>query len=203
MGLANQRGRGVYVLGDEFLRLAYLHQGLRSAASRVEPLLEALTGEFGETSHYAVLDHDSVVYQAKSDPAEGAIRLSSTIGGRNPAYRTAVGKLLVAYAHPDPAVALEWTRTQSLEPKTEHTITDPKRLAAELVATRQRGYAIDDQENEVGVNCVALPVFLDSPTEPSGAVSVSGLSFRTPLAVLVDAVPRMRELAADYDIRTL
>lgn len=202
LGLANQIGRGVYVLGDEFVRLAYLHQGRRSSAARIEPFLEALTREFGETSHFAILDHDEVVYQAKSDPAEGAIRLSSTIGGRNPAYRTAVGKLLVSYVYPDRASALEWARSIDREPKTPSTIIDPEKLADAMTETREQGFAIDDQENEVGLNCVALPIFLDSPSIPSGAISVSGLSFRTPLAKLVAAIPRIRELATECDIRT-
>ncbi|WP_285725635.1 IclR family transcriptional regulator [Psychromicrobium xiongbiense] len=202
LGLANQLGRGTYVLGDEFVRLAYLHQGRRSSVARVEPFLEALTREFGETSHFAILDGDEVVYQAKSDPVEGAIRLTSTIGGRNPARRTAVGKLLLAYRYPEKQSALEWVMTQTLTAKTAKTITDPDALVDTLIAAHEHGFAVDDQENETGVNCVALPIFLDSPHEPTGAVSVSGLSFRTPLSRLVESIPQIRTLAAEFDIRT-
>lgn len=201
LGLATQRGRGSYVIGDEFLRLAYLHQGRRSIGARLEPLLDALTAEFGETSHFAVLDGEDVVYQAKSDPVEGAIRLSSVIGGRNPAYRTAVGKTLLSYIETPPALP-DWATAHPFEIKTPNTITSADALLADIRATRERGYGIDDQENEVGINCVALPVFLDSPDVPSGAISVSGLAFRTPLATLVEAVPRIHELADGFNIRT-
>ncbi len=71
-------------------------------------------------------------------------------------------------------------------------------MSAELDATRARGYGVDDQENELGVNCLAIPVHLDGATAPSGAVSVSAVSFRCPLPELVDAVPAIREAIARH-----
>jgi IclR family acetate operon transcriptional repressor len=96
-GLADQDARGHYVLGDEFLRMAFAHHEARPEHVRVRPVLESLAAHFGETSHYAVLDGREVVYRAKVDPPTGAVRLTSTIGGRNPAHATAVGKLLLAH----------------------------------------------------------------------------------------------------------
>ncbi|MFC7107640.1 IclR family transcriptional regulator C-terminal domain-containing protein [Nonomuraea rubra] len=61
---------------------------------------------------------------------------------------------------------------------------------------REQGYATDDQENEPGVNCVAVAAYLTSPTVPSGAISVSGLAYRTPLRKLVDDVPAIRAIAS-------
>ncbi len=202
VGLATHVSRGRYVLGDEFLRLAFQHQDRRTDSARVEPLLEAITAEFGETTHYAVLDGDEVVYRAKRDPREGAIRLTSTVGGRNPAYRTGVGKVLLAWSLNSPAAALAWARERELPARTPTTITDPTAFAHALEQARDDGYAVDDQENEAGVNCIAVPVFLDSPTAPSGALSISALSFRTPLADLVAAVERVHTIAAAHDVRT-
>lgn len=62
------------------------------------------------------------------------------------------------------------------------------------MTTRERGYGIDDQENELGVNCVALPISLEPGPIPSGAVNISGLAFRRPLDRLVSAVPAMRAI---------
>lgn len=202
VGLANRLERGRYVLGDEFLRLAFLHQDRRLDSARMEPLLDALTAEFGETTHYAVLDKDEVVYRAKRDPAEGAVRLTSTVGGRNPAYRTGVGKVLLAWSLDTPASAAAWARAHELRPRTETTITDPALFVQTLEQVRAQGYAVDDQENELGVNCIALPVFLDSPLVPSGALSVSALSFRTPLPELVAGLERIRSIADAHDVRT-
>lgn len=69
-GLADQSGRGRYVLGDEFVRLAMSYQQARPETARVEPVLRELAARFGETAHYAVLDGRDVVYRAKTDPAD-------------------------------------------------------------------------------------------------------------------------------------
>lgn len=195
-GFASRNGHGRYVLGDEFLRLAFAHHEARPDHLRIAPVLTELAGRYGETAHYAVLDGTSVVYRAKVDPPTGALRLSSTVGGRNPAHSTAVGKLLLAYALPDDDAVREWIGGRELRRRTEHTLTDAGAFAAELGRIRAQGYAIDDQENEPGVVCVAVPAFLTSPSRPSGAVSVSAPSSRTPLEVLLERLPAIRATVA-------
>lgn len=193
-GLADQDTRGRYALGDEFLRMAFAHHEARPDHVRVRPVLEALAHRFGETVHYAVLDGHEVVYRAKVDPPTGAVRLTSTIGGRNPAHTTAVGKLLLTVQLSSLGDVEEWTGGSFLERRTPRTLCAAADLHHELDATRERGYGLDDQENETGVNCLALPVYLTSPTTPSGAVSISALAYRTPLATLVDALDEIRAL---------
>ena len=193
-GFAAQDGRGRYVLGDEFLRLAFTHHEARPEHVRISPVLHELAERYGETAHYAVLDGDTVVYRAKVDPPRGAIRLTSTVGGRNPAHCTAVGKLLLAYALSDDRAVRAWATGRALTRRTERTITSAARLARELREIRERGYATDDQENEPGVNCLAVPVFLGSPSVPSGAVSVSAPAYRTPLDSLTAGVATIREM---------
>jgi DNA-binding IclR family transcriptional regulator len=193
-GFATQDGRGRYVLGDEFLRLAFAHHEARPDHERIRPVLLTLAQLFGETAHYAVLDGDTVVYRAKIDPPTGAVRLTSTVGGRNPAHSTAVGKLLLSYALPDDAAVTAWVSGRVLERRTGNTITTADGLARELRTIRSRGWATDDQENEPGVTCVAVPAFLTSPTVPTGAVSVSAPAYRTPLSSLVGDVATIREL---------
>lgn len=202
VGLAKRVERGQYVLGDEFLRLAFQHQDRRTDSARLEPLLDALTAEFGETTHYAVLDGDEVVYRAKRDPLEGAVRLTSTVGGRNPAYRTGVGKVLLAWSLSSSEAAVAWVQERELAARTPTTITDPEAFVEALDRARADGFAVDDQENEPGVNCIAVPVFLDSATAPSGALSISALSFRTPLTELTAAVERIHTIAAAHDVPT-
>lgn len=193
-GLADQDARGRYLLGDEFLRMAFAHHEARPDHVRVRPVLEALAHRFGETTHYAVLDGREVVYREKVDPPAGPVRLTSTVGGRNPAHATAVGKLLLAHhlrTRDDVAAWIGPTDLERRTPRTRRTVDD---LHRDLVEARERGYATDDQENEPGVNCLALPVYATSPTTPSGALSVSALAYRTPLRVLVDAVDEIRDL---------
>ncbi|WP_405875613.1 MULTISPECIES: IclR family transcriptional regulator [unclassified Streptomyces] len=193
-GLADQDVRGRYVLGDEFLRMAFAHHEARPDHVRVRPVLEALAHRFGETAHYAVLDGHEVVYRAKVDPPTGAVRLTSAIGGRNPAHTTAVGKLLLTRQLGSLEEVEAWIGDSPLERRTPGTLCSAADLHRELGATRERGYGVDDQENENGVNCLALPVYLTSPTTPSGAVSVSALTYRTPVSALVDAVDEIRAL---------
>jgi IclR family transcriptional regulator, acetate operon repressor len=191
-GFAARNGHGRYVLGDEFLRLAFAHHEARPDHLRIQPVLSELATRYGETAHYAVLDGDTVVYRAKVDPPAGALRLTSTVGGRNPVHSTAVGKLLLAYALSDEPAVADWAGDRPLARRTPHTLTTAKALAADLARIRVAGYAVDDQENEPGIVCVAVPVFLASPTRPSGAVSVSAPVSRTSLDTLLAQIPAIR-----------
>ena len=196
-GLARKEGRGRYILGDEFLRLAFAHHDARPEHVRVRPVLQRLAERFGETAHFAVLDGAEVVYRAKVDPPSGAARLTSTVGGRNPAHCTAVGAVLLSARLRGADEVAAWIGDRSLEARTPRTLTTASALAARLDEVRTLGYAVDDQENEPGVNCIAVPLYLGAPSEPSGAVSVSALAYRTPLAELVAAVDEIRAIVGD------
>jgi IclR family acetate operon transcriptional repressor len=193
-GFAVQDGRGHYLLGDKFLRIAFTHYEARPDHLRMQGTLRALADEYHETVHYTVLDGRDVVYRAKVDPAAGAVRLTSVIGGSNPAHATAAGKLLLSYRLLDEAAVHRWVDGGLLERRTQNTKVTPEELHREFVRIRALGYGVDNQESEIGVNCLAVPVFLGSPSIPSGAVSVSAVAYRTPLETLVDAVPRIRHL---------
>ncbi|WP_205856356.1 IclR family transcriptional regulator [Phytoactinopolyspora endophytica] len=194
IGFASQDERGRYMLGDEFLRLAFAHHEQRPEQVRIRPVLEMLTERFGETAHYAVLAGREIVYRAKVDPSSGAVKLTSEIGGRNPAHATGVGKLLLSFDLPTDQALRDWVRAGGLPRRTTNTITTCDAFVDELARIRAQGYAVDDQENEDGVACVAVPVWLTSPSRPSGAVSVSAVAYRTPLHTLVDAVDEIRSI---------
>lgn len=193
-GLSRKAGRGQYILGDEFLRLAFAHHEARPEHVRVLPLLTALADRFGETAHYAVLDDTEVVYRAKVDPPAGAVRLTSTVGGRNPAHCTGVGKLLLSYALHNNHDVTAWVGKRTLEKRTKQTLTTAARLAQSIAHVRRDGYGVDDQENEPGINCIAFPVTLGPTREPTGAVSISALAYRTPLATLEAAADEIRDI---------
>ena len=191
-GFAAQDGLGRYVLGDDFLRLAFAHHEGRPDHVRVQDTLVSLAARYGETVHYTVLDGDSVVYRSKVDPPQGAVRLTSVVGGRNPAHCTAAGKLLLSYRLLDCDSVAVWVGSRELERRTDKSLTNADALHQELELIRGRGYGVDDQENEAGVTCLAVPAFLTGPTAPSGAVSISALAYRTPLSTLVDDVDTIR-----------
>ena len=193
-GFASQDGLGRYILGDDFLRLAFAHHEARPDHVRIKDTLVALAARFGETAHYTVLDGDSVVYRSKVDPTEGAVKLTSVVGGRNPAHCTAAGKLLLSYKLTDRDDVVAWVGERELEWRTDNSLTTVDKLHEELELSRARGYSVDDQENEPGINCLAIPVFLTGPTTPSGAISVSALAYRTPLSSLLHDIDTIRDM---------
>lgn len=193
-GLADQDGRGKYVLGDELLRMAFAFHEVRPEHVRMQPVLEALSDRFGETAHYAVLDSREVVYRAKVDPSVGSVRLTSMIGGRNPAHATGVGKMLLASRLRTRMDVKSWVGNSELLRRTPNTLCTVDALHSDFVETRERGFAIDDQENEMGINCVALPVYSTSATIPSGALSISALAYRTPLSALLSGMDEIKHI---------
>lgn len=197
--LAMQLSRGVYVLGDDFFRLAFLNHADRPEGILVEPVLQELARRYGETTHYAVLDGTEVVYRAKVDPPQGGVRLTSVVGGRNPAYYTGVGKLLMSYQINSEQELQEWLGTDVIPPRTPHSITTVSKLWKELEETSARGYGVDNQESELGVNCVAVPLRLDQSMPVNGAVSVSALAFRLPLDRLIAEVPNIQAVVNGTD----
>jgi IclR family acetate operon transcriptional repressor len=194
-GFAEQDERGRYRLGTEFVRVAFEYHERRDEVDLVRPVLLSLAGWFSETAHYAKLDGAEVVYLAKIEPAGQTIKLTSRIGGRNPAHCTGIGKVLLAHAlHDSDAVGAYVARHGPLVRRTDHTLTAPHELAEDFARTRARGYALDRGESEAGVNCIAFPLFLDSPTVPSGAISVAALAMRTGVERLESAADGIRTI---------
>jgi IclR family transcriptional regulator, acetate operon repressor len=177
--LVRDHQTGGYRLGHGSLRLgqAYLSSiDVRTVAA--EPLRRLLR-RVGETCHLVVFDAPDVVYIDKMEN-EHNVRMASRIGSRAPAYRTAVGKAMLAWLGEE---AFRQVAEAGMPRVTEHTVTDPDSLRAELDRIRHRGYAIDDRENEPEVRCVASAVF-DHTDTAVAALSVSSLTSRmTPARV--------------------
>jgi DNA-binding IclR family transcriptional regulator len=101
-----------------------------------------------------VLDHQSVLYIRILESRQ-AVRMSSIAGSRAPAHCTSVGKVLLAYQSPEDVQEIIGN---GLTRFTDNTVTAPDKLLEELAAIRQKGYAVDDEEIEVGLRCIAAPV---------------------------------------------
>jgi IclR family transcriptional regulator, acetate operon repressor len=189
-----------YRLGYGLLKLAFSYYEELDEVSRIRPMLSALAERFGETSHYAILDGAEVVYLAKVQPAASRYQMTSVIGGRNPAYCTGVGKALLAYALTDEESVNKFVATHepALVQHTEHTITTTATLHQELGQIRVSGYALDREENEPGINCLAIPLFLTSKLVPDGAVSITAVAQRMPLERLEASVDEAREIVREF-----
>src|SRR3990172_3390324 len=137
---------GRYRLGLGLLELGALVRRNMDVSNEAKPYLRMLRETTGETVHLAVLDHASVFYVTKLETKQ-AIRMSSEVGARAPAHCTADGKALLAF---QPHAFVDEVIGFGLQGRTQNTITNAKALRRDLAAVRARGYAIDDEESEIG-----------------------------------------------------
>ncbi|MDP9864476.1 MULTISPECIES: IclR family transcriptional regulator [Streptosporangium] len=187
---------GPYFLGSEMLATAFRFHETMDLRAIVRPLLLRLSEEFAETVHMATLDGGEVVYLDKVE-AVRSITMTSVVGGRNAAHCTGVGKALLAWTYPTDEAVKAWAeRYGPLAAPSRNTITSPAKLAAHLAQIRERGYALDLEENEPGVRCVAAPVFMGKPT-PVAAVSVTALKDRMPPARMEEVGAALRQAVAE------
>jgi IclR family acetate operon transcriptional repressor len=163
---------GPYTVGVELLAVAFGFYDQLDLRSLVHPLLIRARDRWDETAHVAVLDGADVVYLDKVESRQ-PLKLSSAIGGRNPAHATSLGKALLAWTYPDDAALAGWIASNGpLAARTEHTITDGDALASELATVRERGFALESEESEPGVRCVAVPIFFGHSV-PASALSLA------------------------------
>ncbi|MEM6727191.1 MAG: IclR family transcriptional regulator [Pseudomonadota bacterium] len=189
--LAFDPERQTYALGVRLVRLAHAAWETSSLAPVARMHVEALARKVGETVHLAQLDHASVLYVDKV-AAHETIPMFAQAGKVGPAYCTGVGKAMLAFL---PPAELETAiGQQSFHPFTDHTVTTPFALQAELEAIRDRGFAFDREEHEPGIICVALPI-LTARGRLLGALSVTSSTARTTLRALEERVPTIRATA--------
>ncbi|WP_268959389.1 IclR family transcriptional regulator [Nocardiopsis coralli] len=176
-----------YALGPRLIGLG--DKASRMLGTWARPHLAQLVEELGETANLAMLDGDKVIYVAQV-PSPHAMRMFTEVGRRVLPHSAGVGKALLAQLTDDEALATI-TRT-GMPAATDRTITGPEDFVAELGRIRDRGFAIDDGEQEIGVRCVAVPV----EGAPSGmAVSVSGPEARVSWDFVDHAAPIVQQCA--------
>lgn len=163
---------GRYRLGPKLLQLGgRMHREL-DLREEARPILEWVRGELDETVNLTVPEGDEAVYVERATTRK-MMRVEHVIGSRAPLHVTAVGKLFLADR--GPRGCAEYAARRGLKPLTANTITDPARLEREVETAARQGYALDTEEAEQGVGCIAVPV-----RDASGSV-VAALSVSAPL----------------------
>lgn len=188
-GYVRQQPNRRYALGPRLIRLGESSSRLLGTWAR--PYLARLVEETGETANMALLDGDEVVYVAQV-PSRHSMRMFTEVGRRVLPHTTGVGKALLADTSPDEVRAL-LART-GMPAVTEKTITSPDVFLDALRQVREQGYAVDDNEQEMGVRCLAVPV-PDSPAP--AAISISGPAGRVTDEATREIVPILQEVAAE------
>lgn len=171
-GLVERNAAGHYCLGNRLLGWAGRVQARVDVRREALPILEALRTELGETVNLTVRDGDEVVYVERVSSPQ-AVRVEQVIGGRAPLHVTAVGKLFLGFD--GQAAALDYARRTGLPAFTPHTLTDPGLLWEAARRAWECAYALDDEEADLGVGCIGVPV-----RDASGRM-VAGLSVSAPI----------------------
>jgi IclR family transcriptional regulator, KDG regulon repressor len=155
-------------LGPQVVPLSRSVLARLSMREVAKPFLRQLMERTGECVHLAVPAQGRVLYVDQVE-SPATLRVNAQVGTLNPLHCTALGKALLAFGDlPVPA---------TLESFTPHTITDPDRLSKNLQQVRARGYAVDDEEFDLGVRCIAVPVF-DFRGKAAASIGISGPATR-------------------------
>ncbi len=179
-----------FVAGSAFLRT-------RNLIGIARPYMRALMNESTETVNLAVQDEQEAVYLSQVECRQ-MMRVLARPGARVPLYCSSVGKALLS-AMPDGDVAGALPR-HGMRRLTEKTITSRSALRDDLALTRERGFAIDDEEHAFGLRCVAGLVF-DEAAEALAAISISGPAVRISDKRIADLGDLVRRKADEITLR--
>lgn len=120
----------------------------------IRPFLKKLAAATGETVHFVQLDGTEAVYIAKEESLQNSVRMVSKVGSRIPLYCSGVGKAMAADM-PEEQLESIWKHS-TVKALTKHTLTRYEDFLHTIEDVRRKGYALDDEENEMGVRCVAV-----------------------------------------------
>ncbi len=186
-----------YKLGYKFLELSSKLLDSIDLREEANPFLKELEAETNEVIHLVVYDQGEVVYIEKLEGNE-ILRMHSKVGKRAPMHCTSVGKAILA--HLPHSIVLEIFERKGLPVHTDKTITNKEDFLQELVDVRKNGFALDLEENEYGITCIAVPIF-DHKGNVIAAVSISGPSIRMNESRLKQLQPRMIKLGNQVSAR--
>ena len=188
-GYVHQSPDRRYALGARLVPLGTLAGSLVGVDA--EAVLSRLVDALGETANLAMLSGSRAQYVAQV-PGRHTMRMFTEVGRLVDLHSTGVGKALLARL--DDARALDHVRRIGLAGRTDHTLVTEQSLLADLALVRERGYALDEQEQEIGVRCVAVAV---GEPMPWLAVSVSGPVTRMTDDLVDRAVPLLHAAARE------
>jgi IclR family acetate operon transcriptional repressor len=180
-----------YKLGTVLIRYGDLAAQQSPVGDVCLPVLREASAVTGMTSRLAVADDGYAVCVNRVD-GPGVVRFQAPLGRREPPHATALGKSVLAMQGTERIRQICFEST--LAPYTPQTITDPEALIAELMTVRRRGYAVDDEEELMGIFCVGAPFFGHSGS-CAGALSVTGIKKSLPQWKLAELGGLLRNLA--------
>lgn len=180
-------------VGVESFRIGAAFLRRRKIAEQGRIAMQGLVDACGETANLAVADDNSVVFVSQIE-THAPIRAFFRPGTRSAFHASGVGKAILAHLSPERVAAI--VKRDGLAGFTPRTITTPAALTAELGKIRARGYAVDDEERNEGMRCIAAAIFNEF-AEPIAGISISGPSARVTRASVATFGPLVAAAAAD------
>ena len=177
MGYAYQEDTGLrrYALTTRFLYIGQMIADHSDFQGLVHPYIQELSNSLKEMSCVAIMQNDKLRYVDVVEDANNRITVRQRIGGSAPIHCTGSGKIFLS--HFSDTMLDEFIKTHGLVARTPKTITDIDQFKSEIAKCRKLGYAIDDEECEIGMRCVAAPI-LDRNKKIVACVSISGPTAR-------------------------
>ncbi len=159
-----------FSLQPKILNLGHAYLGSASLAVTAQPFLDRVSEAVGESCSLAVLEHDDILYLARSVTSR-ILSVNLNVGSRLPAYCTSIGQVILAEL--DDAELAPYIRRTRLVAYTDRTAASAQQLKQVLEGVRRNGYAIADQEMEIGIRSIAVPV------RDSADVVIAGINVLT------------------------
>ena len=190
-----------YWLGTKIYAMGLLAGERFSLADLVRPFAKKLFDEFQEVVNVSILDENvevgykSIIIQKEADPVK-VLSVNPNIGSSTDAHVSAVGKCMLAYSK-----NLQTGKLRKLKKYTDKSIIDPDSLMAELQKIRETGYAIDNEEQELGLYCIGAPI-LDRTGVAIAAISMSGPTVRMKGKDLEAKIQKVMEIAQEISSLT-
>lgn len=179
-----------FSLNPRILRLGYAYLSSTSLSARLQPFLERISEQTGESSSAALLDGDDIVYVARS-ATRRIMSIGLGVGSRLPAYCTSLGRAILAYQSPEEIEA--YLHRVKLEPRTPKTIIKKTELREALDAVHAKGFALIDEELEFGLRSIAVPL-IQKDHRVIIALNISAQAARVPADEMVERfLPALRE----------
>ncbi len=180
---------GKYKLGIAFTFIANASLNGIDFRSKAKPIIKRLSKQINETVHMVIMRQGNVVYIEKQESIQSN-RIHTEIGKTQPSHCTGVGKAMLAWM--DHEERKQIIKDHGLPKFTVKTIIDEETLYNHLEDIRKNGYAIDDEENEEGLRCVAAPI-MDHSGKVIAAISIAGPTTRMTL----DSLEEMAKLVVE------
>lgn len=169
-GYLNYNERKVYSLGGKLVQLGQIAYSHIDLSGLIQPVLRQLMNDLGETCFLGIVAKDEIVYLAKAN-SHYTINTNATIGSRKPIFCTGLGKAFLAFSSEEKSKSL--MDGIKFKQYTPHTVQNREELEKQIQQFREKGYAIDNEEIEEGLWCLAVPVY-DGHGKMVAAISTSG-----------------------------